>query len=88
LAVDAPTPTAKTSANRRHIKIRGSFRASLNGLTTPFLKKRLAVSNKKINASMADKSAATDFTSQGKGRKKVAVILFTTSRTGLDAFTL
>src|SRR5690349_14749662 len=87
-AVEAPTPTANTIAKIKHISSLGSLKINLNGLTTPNLKNKLVVSNKKVNASIADSTAAAELISQGNGLKKVATILFRINKTGLDALIL
>src|SRR5450432_2531898 len=85
LGVEAPTPTAKMIEKIKQSNILGSRKISLNGSTTPFLRKRFSVRKIKARASTADNTAAADLTSQGRGRKKVAAKLFSTNSTGLEA---
>lgn len=88
LAVEAPTPIAKIIEKIKDISTLGSLKISLKGLTIPIFKNKLMVRIKKVSASNADSTAAADLTSQGKGLKKVAIILFSTNKTGLDALIL
>lgn len=68
LAVEAPTPTAKTIENTKQKSILGSLKIILKGGANPLLKNKLIVRITKASASMADKIAAADLTSHGKGR--------------------
>src|SRR5258706_15291876 len=84
LLVDAPTATANTMENIKHISNLGSAKASRKYLPIPRLKKKKRVRKSKIKDSTAEKKATGDFTSHKKGRKKVATRLLGTSVNGFD----